>query len=133
MIDDICVVIPTLNETDIVGGSRWASGNDELHNDMNKWLRCSGSLVLTTLVNWRFGAHLSGIQNGYRAFRTDAGKNIGLEEIGFTIEQEMAMKFLAGKVPRYQCFLLGQVWFKFGPVALRHLFGFAKPKIRYIK
>jgi len=130
-------------KADMVIGSRWAGGSDELHGDMNKWLRRSGSIVLTTLVNWRFGAHLSDIQNGYRAFRTEIGRNIGLEEIGFTIEQEMVMKFLAGKfrvinVPSHEYarqggtakLNLGQVWFKFGTVALRHLLGFAKPKIK---
>lgn len=144
--DDIPALVKPImdNQADMVIGSRWAGGSDELHGDMNKWLRRSGSLVLTTLVNWRFGGHLSDIQNGYRAFRTEIGKDIGLEETGFTIEQEMAMKFLAGKfrvinVPSHEYARqggtakldLGQVWFKFGTVALRHLFGLAKPKIHY--
>jgi dolichol-phosphate mannosyltransferase len=141
--------IPTLawpvlrGEYDLVIGSRWTGGSDELHGDMNKWLRRSGSRVLTTLVNWRFGGRLSDIQNGLRALSTPVGKDIGLVENDFTIEQEMAMKFLAGgfrvtNLPAHEYARrggeakldLGKVWFRFGVVVLRHLLGFSKPKTR---
>jgi hypothetical protein len=124
-------------------GSRWTGGSDELHGDMNKWLRRSGSRVLTTLVNVRWRARLSDIQNGFRAFDTRIGQRIGLCENDFTIEQEMIMKFLAGgfrvvNVPSHEYarqggeakLNLGQVWFRFGVVVLRHVFGLSRPKMR---
>ncbi len=127
-------------------GSRWAGGSDELHGDMNKWLRRNGSLLLTTLVNLRFGADLSDIQNGFRAVDTKVARDIGLQEDGFTIEQEMVMKFLAGNfrvinVPSHEYarqggrakLNLGRVWFQFGIVVLRHLFNLSRPRIRQRK
>lgn len=128
---------------DMVVGSRWAGGSDELHGDMNKWLRRNGSLLLTTLVNIRFRARLSDIQNGFRALQTQIGRDIGLRENDFTIEQEMVMKFLAGgfrvrNVPAHEYARqggeakldLGRVWFRFGIVVLRHLFGLSRPQIK---
>ena len=138
------LVAPLLEKrADMVVGSRWAGGSDELHGDMNKWLRRNGSLLLTTLVNLRFGADLSDIQNGFRAVDTRLARDIGLREDGFTIEQEMVMKFLAGNfrvcnVPSHEYARrggrakldLGQVWFHFGIVVLRHLFNLSRPRIR---
>ncbi len=142
--NDIPALVAALreNRSDMVVGSRWAGGSDELHGDMNKWLRRNGSLLLTTLVNLRFGANLSDIQNGFRAVDTRLARAIGLREDGFTIEQEMVMKFLAGNfrvinVPSHEYARqggrakldLGQVWFHFGIVVLRHLFNLSRPKI----
>ncbi|BCM89585.1 undecaprenyl-phosphate mannosyltransferase [Abditibacteriota bacterium] len=130
-------------EADMVVGSRWTGGSDELHGDMNMWLRRMGSQVLTRLVNLRWGADLSDIQNGYRALSTHIGRRIGLASPDFNIEQEMVMKFLAGgyrvtNVPSHEYARqggvakldLGQVWFRFGVVVLRHLFGLSRPKLR---
>ncbi|PQV62730.1 dolichol-phosphate mannosyltransferase [Abditibacterium utsteinense] len=128
---------------DMTIGDRWSGGSDELHGDLNKWLRRSGSRVLTTVVNWRFGSHLIDIQNGFRALRTPVGRGIGLESPDFTIEQEMAMKFLAGKfrvlnVPSHEYARQGgeaklnlrRVWFRFGIVVLQHVFGISRPQLR---
>lgn len=127
----------------MVVASRWTGGSDELHGDMNKWLRRSGSRVLTTLVNWRWRTDLSDIQNGFRAFDTDVARRIGLKSDDFTIEQEMIMKFLAGgfrvlNVPSHEYARqggtakldLGKVWFRFGVVVLRHLFNFERPRLQ---
>lgn len=128
---------------DMVVGSRWTGGSDELHGDMNKWLRRNGSRLLTTLVNLRYGARLSDIQNGFRALRTEIANDIGLEGDDFTIEQEMVMKFLAGRfrvinVPSHEYARQGgvpklnlrKVWFRFGVVVLSHLFGLSRPATR---
>ena len=130
-------------EADMVIGSRWTGGSDELHGDLNKWTRRIGSQVLTGLVNWRWGADLTDIHNGYRALSTDIGNRIGLSTPDFNIEQEMVMKFLAGgyrvvNVPSHEYARqggvakldLGAVWFEFGMVALRHLFGVSRPRLR---
>jgi hypothetical protein len=86
---------------------------------------------------------LTDIQNGFRAVKTEIGRGIGLEEPGFSIEQEMVMKFLAGRfrvinVPAHEYarqggdakLNLGREWFHFGVVVLRHLFGLSRPKLR---
>ena len=138
------LVAPVLcDEADLVVGSRWEGGSDELHGDMNKWLRRAGSKLLTTLVNLRFHARMTDIQNGFRAFKTGIARAIGLQENDFTIEQEMVMKFLAGgfrvrNVPSHEYarqggeakLNLGKVWFRFGTVVLRHLFGLSRPRLR---
>ncbi len=128
---------------DMVVASRWEGGSDELHGDMNKWLRRNGSLVLTAIVNARFGAQLSDIQNGFRALRTGIGRDLGLREPGFTIEQEMVMKFLGGgfrvlSVPSHEYarrggqakLNLGKVWLRFGLVVLAHVFSLSRPRIQ---
>ena len=130
-------------EADMVVGSRWTGGSDELHGDINMWIRRTGSQILTALVNWRWRANLSDIQNGFRALSTRTGQRIGLVSSDFNIEQELVMKFLAGgfrviNVPSHEFARqggvakldLGDVWFRFGIVVLRHLFGLSKPKLR---
>ncbi len=137
------LVAPILrDEAEMVVGSRWTGGSEELHGDMNKWLRRSGSRLLTTLINLRFRGRLSDIQNGFRALDTRIAREIGLQEDGFTIEQEMVMKFLAGgfrvvNVASHEYARqggeakldLGRVWFQFGAVVLRHLFCLSRPGI----
>lgn len=131
-------------QADMTIGDRWSGGSDELHGDLNKWLRRSGSRLLTAIVNLRFGGKLIDIQNGFRALHTEIGREIGLESPDFTIEQEMVMLFLAGRfrvlnVPSHEYARQGgqaklnlrRVWFRFGVVVLRHVFGLARPKRRY--
>jgi len=110
---------------------------------MNKWLRRNGSRLLTAIVNVRWGGRLSDIQNGFRALRTDIGRRLGLREPGFTIEQEMVMKFLGGgfrvlNVPSHEYarrggeakLNLGRVWLRFGLVVLAHAFSLSRPRIQ---
>ncbi len=130
-------------ECEMAVGCRWTGGSDELHGDINKWLRRAGSRVLTTLVNLRWGARLTDIQNGFRALDTNIGRKIGLRQPDFTTEQEMIMKFLAGgfrvvNVPSHEYarqagqakLNLRRVWFRFGIVVLKHLFNFERPHLR---
>ena len=130
-------------EVEMAVGCRWTGGSDELHGDINKWIRRAGSRVLTTLVNLRWGADLTDIQNGFRALDTRIGQKIGLRQPDFTTEQEMIMKFLAGgfrvtNVPSHEYarqageakLNLRRVWFRFGIVVLKHLFNFERPHLR---
>ena len=130
-------------EVEMAVGCRWTGGSDELHGDINKWIRRAGSRVLTTLVNLRWGADLTDIQNGFRALDTRIGQRIGLRQPDFTTEQEMIMKFLAGgfrvtNVPSHEYARqageakldLRRVWFRFGVVVLRHIFNFERPHLR---
>ena len=89
------LVAPILaGESDLVVGSRWMGGSDELFGDMGKFIRSTGSSVITLSINYRWHAKLTDSQNGFRAIATRAARAIRLEEEIFTIEQEMIMKCL---------------------------------------
>ncbi|MHB1413090.1 MAG: glycosyltransferase family 2 protein [Thermoleophilia bacterium] len=81
-------------EADMVVGSRWTGGSDELGGDFGKFIRSTGSAIITLAINYRWGARLTDSQNGFRALSTEAARQVLLEENIFTIEQEMIMKFL---------------------------------------
>jgi len=81
---------------DIVVGSRFMGGSDELHGDWNKFFRMVGSGLITQSLNWRFHVGLSESQNGFRAVRRDVALKLNLKEDITTIEQEMTIKALKG-------------------------------------
>ncbi len=81
-------------EADLVVGSRWTGGSDELGGDIGKFIRSTGSSVITLSINYRWGVRLTDSQNGFRAISQKAAKTIQLHENIFTIEQEMIMDCL---------------------------------------
>ncbi|MDO8736736.1 MAG: glycosyltransferase family 2 protein, partial [Thermoleophilia bacterium] len=81
-------------EAELVVGSRWTGGSDELGGDMGKFIRSTGSSIITLAINYRWGVRLTDSQNGLRAISTKAGRAITLTENIFTIEQEMIMECL---------------------------------------
>lgn len=102
------LVVPILrDEADLVVGSRGRGGSDELHGDLGKFIRRLGSDVITLGINYRFGADLTDVQNGFRAIRTSAARALGLREDITTIEQEMTMRalrlgFRVAEVPAHE-------------------------------
>lgn len=82
------------DEADLVIGSRITGGSEELHGSADHLVRSFGTQVIQTAINLRFGVKLTDVQNGYRALRTCVGRDLGLREVVFTIEQEMAMRCL---------------------------------------
>jgi len=94
--DDIPrLVVPILRgEADHVVGSRPRGGSDELHGDLEKFMRMIGSDIITLGINYRFGVRLSESQNGFRAIKTEVARKLGLKENITTIEQEMTIKTL---------------------------------------
>lgn len=84
----------------LVTGSRVRGGSDELHGNLDKFLRIIGSNILTAVIDWRWNAPLTDTQNGFRAIRTGFARTLGLQEDGFTIEEEMIMETLrrGGKI-----------------------------------
>lgn len=84
-------------KADLVIGSRMTGGSDELHGDISRFIRMTGSHVLLLLINYRWNIRLTDCQNGYRAIRTDVARNINLTENVHTIEEEMVMKCLKHK------------------------------------
>jgi len=81
-------------EADLVVGSRWKGGSDELGGDWSMFIRSTGSAFIALLINHRWGVMLTDCENGFRAISKSVARNLGLEETGFTIEQEMVMKIL---------------------------------------
>jgi dolichol-phosphate hexosyltransferase len=89
------VVDPLLRgEADLVIASRMRGGSDELFSSPAEALRLMGSTVITQFINTRFRVRLTDYQNGFRAIRTAALRQLGLRENITTIEQEMAMRAL---------------------------------------
>ncbi|HUT74976.1 MAG TPA: glycosyltransferase family 2 protein [Armatimonadota bacterium] len=81
-------------EAELVVGSRMLGGSDELHGTFDNFIRNTGSCLLAVLVNRRWHARLTDIENGFRAVRKQALLALGTRERGFLIEQEMVLKCL---------------------------------------
>lgn len=102
------MIAPILaDEADLVIGSRWTGGSDELGGDISKFIRSTGSSVITLAINYRWGVHLTDSQNGFRAIATRAARQLHLTEKIFTIEQEMMMEclrlgFRVSEVPAHE-------------------------------
>ncbi len=95
-------------EADLVVGSKIQGGSDELMGDIGKFIRMTGSNIITLTINYRWGVRLTDSQNGFRAIRREAASKLGLKENIFTIEQEMVMKCLKKgyrvvEVPAHEC------------------------------
>lgn len=102
------LVLPILEDSyDHVGGTRAKGGSDELHGDLEKFLRMIGSDIITLSINYRFDVRLTDSQNGFRAIRSSVARSLGLKENITTIEQEMIIKSLkkkyrVGEVPTFE-------------------------------
>lgn len=81
-------------EADLVVASRWKGGSDELGGDWSMFIRSTGSAFIALMINHRWHVKLTDCENGFRAISKKVARNLGLEETGFTIEQEMVMKTL---------------------------------------
>jgi len=97
--EDIVRLLRTIKEkkSDLVIVSRILGGSEEL--GMSNWdslLRLLGNRLSTFVINLRWGAKLTDIQNGFRIIKRDTALELNLEEETFAIEQEMVMKCLRG-------------------------------------
>lgn len=81
-------------EVDMVIGSRFLGGSEELHGDFNKFLRMFFSMVIALIINLRFKSKIQDTQNGFRAIRKNVFKKLNLKSIHTEIETEMCMKCL---------------------------------------
>ena len=79
---------------DMVIASRMKGGSDELHGDVNKFLRMLGSEIITLGINYRYGVRNTDYQNGFRSIKTAVANDLELTENITSIEQEIAMKLL---------------------------------------
>lgn len=85
------------NKADMVIASRMRGGSDELHGDISKFMRVTGSHIITISINYYFKVNLTDSQNGFRAIRTSCVKQLNLKENITTTEQEMLIKALHKK------------------------------------
>ena len=81
-------------DADYANGSRMRGGSDELHGDLDKFVRMVGQDIITLGINYRFGVRLTDSQSGFRAVALDKARSIRLVEDITTTEQEMIIKFL---------------------------------------
>lgn len=134
---DIPKLVAPIKEgrADMVVGSRGRGGSDELHGDIQKLLRMIGSDIILIAINYRWKCRLTDSQNGFRAIRTRAARDLNLKENITTIEQEMTMKCLkkgykVDEIPAHEyarkhgqsSIRLGKVWFRYIWSAVKNLF-----------
>ena len=89
------LVMPIKKEGyDMVIGSRFLGGSEELHGDFDKFLRMFFSMCIAFVINLRFRSSIQDTQNGFRAIKVDVAKKLNLQSNIFDIETEMVMKCL---------------------------------------
>ncbi|MGB3976983.1 MAG: glycosyltransferase family 2 protein [bacterium] len=89
------MVEPIKNGTaDMVIGSRFKGGSDELVGTINQLFRITGSNIITTYINYRWNVRLTDTQNGFRALSRAAAEELDLKIDGFPIETEMDIQLL---------------------------------------
>lgn len=79
------------DQADLVVGSRFAGGSEELSINFEQLVRTIGNISMNIAINKRYGVELSDTLNGFRAIRRSIVPELGLHENRHTIEQEMVM------------------------------------------
>lgn len=82
------------NDADLVVGSRFMGGSEELSVSVGQLIRTIGNISMNIAINTRWRTRLTDTLNGFRAIRRQAALSIALTEDSHTIEQEMVMKML---------------------------------------
>jgi glycosyltransferase involved in cell wall biosynthesis len=92
------LLAPLMNDSaEMVIGSRFLGGSEELHGSMADRLRYAGNVTGNWFINalWnRTGTKITDAQNGFRSVKRGPFAALALEEDGFSIEQEMVIKCL---------------------------------------
>ncbi|NUN50261.1 MAG: glycosyltransferase family 2 protein [Candidatus Brocadiae bacterium] len=84
----------SLGKADLVVASRALGGSDEFRMNFEHFLRQMGSDFATWIVNVRWRASLTDIQNGFRAGLRSRLLDLHLNANHFDVEEEMIMKAL---------------------------------------
>jgi len=94
LFEDIPTILDPIRsgKADMVIGSRYLGGSEELHGDFNKFLRMLFSMCIAQIMNWRFKTSVMDTQNGFRAIKADVIKKLKLTSNHTEIETEMCMK-----------------------------------------
>ncbi len=95
------------DELDLVIGSRWRGGSDDIHPNINHLIRDLGGNLLSIIISKWFGVEITDCLHGFRAIRREVGIWLGLEANDFDIEHEMVIKALkqgyrVGEVPVHE-------------------------------
>lgn len=120
------------NKADHVTASRMLGGSEELHGDIQKFIRMIGSDIITLGINYRFNIRLTDSQNGFRAIKTTVARSLNLKENITTIEQEMIIKTLRNgykmaEIPSQEhARKYGQSVIKVRRVAFRYVYSWLK-------
>ena len=92
------LLAPLMNDSaEMVIGSRFLGGSEELHGSMPDRLRYAGNVTGNFIINafWnRTGTKITDAQNGFRSVKKGPFLTLALREDGFSIEQEMVIKCL---------------------------------------
>jgi dolichol-phosphate mannosyltransferase len=81
-------------ELDLVIGSRWRGGSDDIHPNFNHLVRDLGGNLLSIIISSWFKTEVTDCLHGFRAIRRSEGLKLGLEADDFDIEHEMIIKAL---------------------------------------
>ncbi|MBI4376051.1 MAG: glycosyltransferase [Elusimicrobia bacterium] len=79
---------------DMVIGSRYSGGSDEISVNFMQLFRTAGNIFINSVINWRWDANLTDTLNCYRAIKTEVARGLGLVESSAAVEHEMVMKCL---------------------------------------
>jgi dolichol-phosphate hexosyltransferase len=79
---------------DVVVGSRFAGGSDELALNVAQLVRTIGNISMNIAINKRFGVALTDTLNGFKAMRRSVAAALPLREDRHTIEQELVIQAL---------------------------------------
>jgi dolichol-phosphate hexosyltransferase len=82
------------DQADLVVGSRFAGGSDELAVNVPQLIRTIGNISMNIAINKRFGVALTDTLNGFKAVRKSMAVQLPLKENRHTIEQELAIQAL---------------------------------------
>ena len=107
------VEIPKLSESilngnfDLVIGSRWRGGSDDIHPNFNHLIRDLGGNILSIIISFWFKTEITDCLHGFRAIRREKGLGLNLSANDFDIEHEMVIKSLkkgyrVGEVPVHE-------------------------------
>jgi len=92
---------------DLVIGSRWRGGSDDIHPSFNHLVRDLGGNLLSIIISRWFKTEITDCLHGFRALRKQAGLALNLTADDFDIEHEMIIKalkrgFKVGEVPVHE-------------------------------
>lgn len=98
-ISDIPKLVTPLfqGKADLVISSRRTGGSTDMQMNFDGLLRSAGSDLLVMLTNNKFNTHFTDILYSFRAVNKSKFKKAHLKSDGFSIEQEMVIKFLRKK------------------------------------
>ncbi len=79
---------------DLVIGSRWRGGSDDIHPNFNHLIRDLGGNLLSIIISRWFQTEVTDCLHGFRAIRRQVGLGLGLCANDFDVEHEMVIKTL---------------------------------------